>query len=368
MSKVRRKIEAVEKVKIALEVLREQWTVEARDPAAGASPGGLTPGRRHWQLSNQEMAPSGPVHLMDNEAAKRKWPSLGALRAFESAARFRNFSKAAQELNVTTSAVSHQIRSLEAWLGTQLFVRNARPLRLTDAGTVYFYSITRAFDQVSIATRQILDGSVRTTLTVSTMDSFAISWLVPRLARFRKMHDWLDVRISTGDRFVDFEREDIDLAIRYGSGQWLGTTSELLFEDRIVPVCSPRLLHGEKAGAPFEIEKYVLVHDGAKPGWTDWFAANGSAAILGQARGIYFNHTYLALQAAMSGDGIALASEPLVHDALADGRLVQPVPSILRGFGAYYFVTWQEGFSQEKIRIFCDWLFDERNAAVNHKK
>lgn len=302
------------------------------------------------------------------EVGSRIWPPLSALRAFEAAARFRSFSRAAQELNVTTSAISHQIRSLEAWLNTQLFLRNSRPLRLTEAGKMYFYSISRAFDHVSNATRQLLDGSVRVTLTVSTMDSFATSWLVPRLAKFRQTYDWLDVRVSTGDRFVDFRKEDVDLAIRYGSGQWPGTRSELLFEDRIVPVCSPMLKNVGDFQASSKLEKHMLIHDGAKPGWADWFAAQGAPGTISLTRGIYFNHTYLALQAAMSGEGIALASEPLVQAALADGHLVRPVSSTLRGSGAYYFVTWPEGLSQEKIRIFRDWLIAERDAVAADRK
>ncbi|QND44262.1 LysR family transcriptional regulator (plasmid) [Rhizobium lusitanum] len=138
---------------------------------------------------------------------KRILPSLSALRAFEAAARYRNFSNAAEELNVTTSAISHQIRLLEEWLKIPLFVRSSRPLKLTEAGAAYFNSVTNAFDRVSATTRQLTTGTARETLSLSTMHSFATNWLVPRLPRFREMHEWLDVKVSTAPRFVDFKKK-----------------------------------------------------------------------------------------------------------------------------------------------------------------
>lgn len=289
--------------------------------------------------------------------AKRMLPSLSALRAFEAAARYRNFTIAAQELNVTTSAISHQIRSLEEWLNIQLFVRDARPLRLTEAGTVYFNEVTGAFDRVSVATRQLTGGTVRTTLAVSTMHSFATNWLVPRLARFREMYEWLDVRVSTDGRFVDLRKENFDFAIRYGAGHWPGTSSVVLFDDVRLPVCSPALLKGGLDC--FKLEEQTLIHDRSKPGWAEWFANQGPAPSTQPKRALYFDHTYLAILSAISGDGVAIVSRPLVADAMAAGLLVAPSAGSLCGNGVYFLVTAAKSENEEKVRIFRDWLLSE---------
>ncbi|WP_107676114.1 transcriptional regulator GcvA [Agrobacterium sp. LAD9] len=299
---------------------------------------------------------------MAEVVAKRILPSLSALRAFEAAARYRNFTSAAQELNVTTSAISHQIRSLEGWLNTQLFVRDARPLRLTEAGTLYFYDVTGAFERVSIATRRLTGGTARATLAVSTMHSFATNWLVPRLARFRERYEWLDVRVSTDGRFVDLRKEDFDFAIRYGAGHWPGTNSVVLFDDKRLPVCSPALLKRGLDG--FRLEEQTLIHDRSKPGWADWFANQDLAQSAEPKRALYFDHTYLAIQAAINGDGVAIVSRPLVADAIAAGLLVAPCAGFLCGDGAYFLVTATTSEDEEKVRVFREWLLSERVASL----
>jgi len=293
---------------------------------------------------------------------KRMLPSLSALRAFEAAARYRSFSRAAEELNVTTSAISHQLRTLEDWLNVPLFVRNSRPIKLTEAGIAYSRDLALAFDQIVKTTAELLSSSGREMLTVSTMDSFATNWLVPRLSRFREENSWLDVRVTTSDRFVDFDREGVDIAIRYGSGQWRGTTSELLFEDNVLVVCSSKLLGS--VGKAFRPELYTLIHDGSTPGWAEWFQAERQLDLMNLTSGIYFNHTYLALQAAMNGDGIALASEPLVRDLIEYGHLISPTTVKLQGFGAYYFVTTTARTNIQKVQVFRDWLMAERFASL----
>ncbi|MUZ64356.1 LysR substrate-binding domain-containing protein [Agrobacterium vitis] len=163
---------------------------------------------------------------------------------------------------------------------------------------------------------------------------------------------------TTGDRFVDLSREGVDVAISYGDGRWKGAVSELLFEDKIIAVCSPKLLNG--GAEPFKPELHTLIHDDAKPGWTEWFQSQGQADFISSAGSIYFNHTYLALQAAISGEGVALASEVLVSDSIVQGHLVNPTMSFLKGAGAYYFVTSSEGDDENQTRLFRDWLMTER--------
>lgn len=293
----------------------------------------------------------------------RVLPPLSALRAFEAAARHRNFTLAAQELNVTPSAVSHQMRQLERWLGIGLFFRKSRPLRLTDAGQAYFEGVGASFDALSQLTRDVVARKRPTTLTVSTMDSFAAAWLVPRLPRFRAAQPDIDVRVSTCDRFVDFAREDVDVAIRYGVGDWPGCTRELLFEDTLVPVCAPSVADGPPPlRRPADLHRHTLLHDAASFGWAEWLAQENLTGLLDPTRGLSFSHTYLMLQAALGGQGVGLVSLPLVQDAIDEGLLVVPPLSPGRGKGAYHLVMPQEATSQPKIAAFHAWLRAERDA------
>jgi LysR family glycine cleavage system transcriptional activator len=292
----------------------------------------------------------------------RVLPPLSALRAFEAAARHRNFTLAAQELNVTPSAVSHQMRQLERWLGVGLFVRKSRPLRLTDAGRAYFDGVGASFDELSRLTRAIVAAQRPTTLTVSTMDSFASAWLVPRLPRFRARHPEIDVRVSTCDRFVDFGREDVDLAIRYGDGAWPGSFCELLFEDTLLPVCSPAIAHGpQPLRSAADLRHHTLLHDAASFGWADWLAQEAAANLVDCSRGLSFSHTYLMLQAAIGGQGVGLASAPLVQDALVEGLLVVPPLTPGKGKGAYYLVVPEAALNEPKATAFLAWLRSERD-------
>lgn len=300
------------------------------------------------------------VHLRDEQNSQRisvetqSLPPISALRAFEAAARHQRLTGAANELNVTPSAISHQLRVLEDWLGIRLFQRNVRPLALTTEGTLYSRALGRAFDTIFEATRDILHNRVRTPLTISTMGSFATNWLVPRLGELQSACADLDIRISVSDQFVDFEREGIDAAIRYGHGRWKNSKSELLFDDNVIAVCSPVLLSDPDtigtSAAPV-----TLLHDAAHPGWEEWIAKADTNS-LSVAKSISFTHTHLALQAALGGMGIALASEILVRDMIECGNLVQFGTTCLQGSGAYYFVVPFERSQDTKIQTFSDWL------------
>src|SRR4051794_13379582 len=161
----------------------------------------------------------------------RRLPPLGTLRAFEAAARHVSFSRAAEELAVTPAAISHQVKQLEAWLGVPLFRRLTRALRLTDEGQALLPALGQAFDRLAQAVEKVSAGGAAGTLTVSALTTFVLNWLVPRLPRFQAAHPELDVRLSTNSALVDFARDDVDVAVRYGTGRWPGVRADKLFDD-----------------------------------------------------------------------------------------------------------------------------------------
>ncbi|MGI9303686.1 MAG: transcriptional regulator GcvA [Gammaproteobacteria bacterium] len=257
-------------------------------------------------------------------------PPFSAIRAFEAAARYESVRKASEELHVTPSAITHRVKALEAWLGGPLFRREGRRIRLTALGQEYFYPVHQALNELSDASHRIANrANERDVLTIATMDSFATLWLVPRLPRFRKTAPEIDVRITTADRMIDFARENIDLAIRYGRNDWDGVRTFLLYEDEVFPVCSAEYLRSPHALTdPPALGHHTLLHDAMQIDWRAWLHAARSAGLdvadVDPKSGPYFDHSYLAIQAAISGEGVALASKPIVLDALADGRLVRP--------------------------------------------
>ncbi|HYW33757.1 MAG TPA: transcriptional regulator GcvA, partial [Candidatus Bathyarchaeia archaeon] len=212
-------------------------------------------------------------------------PPLNALRCFDIAAKHLSFTKAAAELHVTHSAVSHQIKGLEEWLGLPLFRRVNRGLVLTEAGQAYLKPIREAFERLGDATRRLRVRERSGPLTVSVMPSFAGKWLVPRLGRFRQRHPDIDVRISASSELVDFERDDVDIAVRYGRGSWPGLKVELLMHETLFVVCSPGLLEGPDAiRKPGDIARHTLLSDldWRIDVWQIWFEAAGLGAVEGR--------------------------------------------------------------------------------------
>src|SRR3954447_25168204 len=205
-------------------------------------------------------------------------PSLNGLRAFEAAARHLSFTVAASELNVTQTAISHQIRRLEEELGIRLFVRQNRALTLTPEARDYLPGVRAAFNDLRLATDRLLrkdDGKLR---TVSTLASLAAKWLLPRLTDFQEHHPGIDVRITTSTSLVDFQRDNVDAAIRYGRGQWAGLRADWLMADELFPVCSPSLLRGDKALRGVEdLKDHVLLHTTTNNSddWRLWLTAAG---------------------------------------------------------------------------------------------
>ncbi|MFQ5955784.1 MAG: transcriptional regulator GcvA [Kiloniellales bacterium] len=295
----------------------------------------------------------------------RRLPPLNALRAFEAAARHLSFTRAAQELNVTQAAVSHQVKALEARLGIALFRRLNRALMLTEAGQAYLPAVRDAFDAIAEATRHLEAHRTGGVLTVTTLISFAAKWLVPRLGRFRAGHPDLDVRLTTSDQLVDFSRDDVDLGIRYGRGQYPGLHAVRFLTEDIFPVCSPALLAGDSPlASPADLRHHTLLHDDMREDWRMWLLAAGVDG-LDPTRGPAFSHSNLVIQAAVEGQGVTLGRGALVAEDLAAGRLVKPFAISLPAEFAYYIVAPEATAGQPKIVAFRDWLLEEarRDAA-----
>lgn len=289
----------------------------------------------------------------------RRLPPLNALHSFEAAARHLSFSKAADELHVTHGAVSRAIRHLEEHLGVDLFVRAARSVRLTATGAAYANEVREALERIAAATVVARGQPSSRTLNVSTLDSFAAKWLVPRLFRFRRQHGDIDVRLSTSEKLADFVADGIDIAIRYGRGQYPGLAVELLLEEDLFPACSPAFLEGQHPlRTPADLVHHTLIHDDFHIDWATWLRSAGVEGVDAH-RGPSYHSSEHAVQAAVLGEGVVLARSALVADDLAAGRLVRPFTLRLPAGLAYYVAYPPRALQQEKVRVFRDWLLAE---------
>lgn len=286
-------------------------------------------------------------------------PSLNGLRAFEAAARHLSFTVAASELNVTQTAISHQIRRLEEELGIRLFVRRNRALELTPAAKDYLPGVRAAFNDLRLATDRLLrrdDGHV---LTVSTLASLAAKWLLPRLSTFQEAHPGIDVRITTSSGLVDFRTGDVDAAIRYGRGHWQGARADWLMADELFPVCSPALLGGDKPlRCPEDLAHHMLLHTsgGYDDDWRQWLTAAGLPADISKQPGLSFDLIFLAVQAAIDGSGVAMGRTSYVQDDIAKGRLVVPFEIALPTDAGFYLVSPETKADPPKLAAFRQWL------------
>jgi LysR family transcriptional regulator, glycine cleavage system transcriptional activator len=291
-----------------------------------------------------------------------KLPPLPALRAFAVAARHLSFKAAAAELHVTPGAISQQIKSLEQALGIRLFVRLNRQLALSAAGASYLPSIRAAFDEIAGATSR-LTASERL-INVSVPPSFAAHWLLPRLDRFRTLHPELELALDATMGLANFRDDQADVAVRYGRGRYAGLRSDRLFAVRLVPVCSPALVRGSGArGRAAALRDQPLLHDKARRNWRPWLDAQGLAAV-DASRGPSFSDQTFMLQAAVLGQGIALAPDALVADEIARGRLVTLSDAAWPTQSAYYCVTPAARYDDRKVALFRTWLFAEASGAA----
>jgi LysR family glycine cleavage system transcriptional activator len=289
----------------------------------------------------------------------RELPPLAALKVFEAAARHLSFTRAAEELSVTQAAVSHQIKALEARIGFPLFRRLGRRLVLTDAAQAYVTELREAFDLIVAATRRLRAQDSAGVLNATVLPSFAVTWLLPRLARFRAAHPEIDVRISSDSRAVDFAREDFDVGIRAGRGPWPGLHTELVATQRFFPVCSPALLEGpHPLKEPADLRRHTLLHDEPRDRWQLWLNLVGVDGV-DAWRGPGFSHSNLVIQAAVEGQGVAIASDTLAAADLRAGRLVRPFPQSLPSDESYWLVYPAGAAARPKVAAFRAWLLAE---------
>jgi LysR family glycine cleavage system transcriptional activator len=297
------------------------------------------------------------------------FPGLRSLRAFEASARHLNFSRAAEELHVTPAAISHQIKELEDQTGATLFTRTSRSMKLTKAGEILFEASREALATLTQALHRMRRTTARNQIKVSASPSLAAKWLVPRIDRFLASVPGADVRVDVSSTPIDFSREDIDVALRFGQGKYPGLRTDLLFQDRVFPVCSPKLLALKPLEKPRDLLKHQLIHldweaQGQPwPNWRMWMLAAGIKDFDDQT-GLHFDHTALAVQAAIDGMGVALGDSNLVADDLARGRLVKPFELSLKAPSdfSYWFISPTETAELPMIKAFREWCITEARA------
>lgn len=286
-------------------------------------------------------------------------PPLNALRAFEVAARHLSFTHAARELCVTQTAVSHQIKQLEAHLACSLFVRAPRGLALTAEGAAWAHELSEVFARLHEANRRLRTRKKRERphVAVSMIPSFAARWLVPRLGQFFAANPGIDVRISPTEQLVDFAAEPIDLGIRFGFGRYPGLVVEKLADDALVVVCAPELRKRRQLASPEDLRAHVLLHDDEPEAWSRWLTARGVRGV-DSRRGSVLTDSSMLLTAAVSGQGVALARHSLAVDELAAGRLILAFPNLapVPIPRAYYIVAPRENLSRPPVAAFRDWL------------
>jgi LysR family glycine cleavage system transcriptional activator len=289
----------------------------------------------------------------------RRLPPLNAIKAFEAAARHESFTRAAEELCVTQGAVSHQVKGLEAELGIKLFNRERQRLIITDAGRDYLAVVRDAFDRIAVGTERLLQRQSAGAITVSTSPDFAAKWLVHRLGQFAEVYPEIDLRVSATMHHVDFAREDVDLAVRHGDGNWPGLDVVRLCSEELFPVCSPTLLSGrQRIGKPADLLKLPLLHLDDRRNWAKWFEAAG-VADPNVSHGPVLNRPSMAIDAAVDGQGVALARTTLAAWDILNGRLSRPFPIALRLSKMYWIVCPKATSALPKITKFRNWLMAE---------
>lgn len=301
----------------------------------------------------------------------RGLPPLNPLRAFEAAARHRSFTLAAKELGVTQGAVSRHVRALEDRLGFALFDRTAGGLELLPGSRPFAATVSEAFGRILAATESLIATHAHAVLVVRGYTTFLTRWLIPRLPGFQDLHPDVDVRLVSGSTPIDFDREPVDVAVRYGRGRWRGCRADLLFVDELLPVCRPGYLDACGATAADPFGAATLLHHNLRPSdWADWFEASGQPApARGRAR--YFEDLGIIYESARAKLGIAMGQRVYVEDDLKAGDLVAPFATLLRRPLGYYLVSRDDRAELPKVRAFRDWLASaattpEQESAVGH--
>lgn len=299
----------------------------------------------------------------DTSIMSRQLPPLNAMRAFEASARNASFTRAAAELCVTQGAVSRHVAVLEDWLQVRLFERGRHGVELTAQGHVYFRTIRSALDQIEAGTRALQQSPDTGRLRLKLPPTFAIRWLVPRLARFHALHPKIDVQITTSHQRADFDREDIDAAVHSEAEPPQAPGYIRLFGEVLLPVCSPGLIaRGPALRTPADLAAHVLLCSLNRPlDWPTWLAAAGVAHLEGNI-GPKFENAALAYQAAADQLGLMVAQLALVEDDLRTGRLVAPFALRVPTRGAYYLQYRPDPPQSARVRAFEEWIMGEAEA------
>jgi LysR family glycine cleavage system transcriptional activator len=294
----------------------------------------------------------------------RRLPPLNALRAFEAVARHGTLTRAAEELLVTPTAVGRHIKNLEDSLGTVLFERDSGSLSLTRRGSEYARTINRAFEMVGAATEQLLDTASRTPVTLRAYTTLLVRWLIPQLPDFQRAHPDVDLRLTTASDAVDFNRDDVELGVRYGRGTWPGLHSTLLFNDELVAFCGAGLFHVFESEPLAEAFGSVtlLTHSLRLDDWPDWFEEAGLGDLI-PGRQMPFNDMALILQSGLDNLGVGLSQRRYLTRLMDEGALRQVSPVILRRDRGFYLVCKSESMDIPAVRVFVEWIESLQAAA-----
>ncbi|WP_443092549.1 transcriptional regulator GcvA [Basfia succiniciproducens] len=287
----------------------------------------------------------------------KRLPSLNSLKAFESAARFLSFTKAADELCVTQAAVSHQIKLLEDFLNIRLFIRKNRSLELTELGKNYFQEISPILQKLADVTEK-LKSTDNPHLTISVLQSFGINWLVPRLNRFNQLYPNIEVRIKSAEQDEGILGNDIDVAIYYGYGNWDNLKTEKLSEDNLLILASPKLLANNPVNSKDDLKHHTLIHVHTRDNWQN-MATELGISDLNIHIGPLFSHTFMALQAAVHGQGIVLANSILAQQEIDNGNLQVVLPYELKDPKSFYVVSDTNRTNDQNISAFRQWIMQE---------
>ena len=286
----------------------------------------------------------------------RRLPSLNALRAFEAAARHESFTLAADELFVTHAAISRHIRDLEAWLDVKLFERTGRGVVVTEIGSAYARRLTHGLDEIAEATAQVLSTVETPQLRISAEQAFAALWLVPRLVKFAERYPEIELSVDGDDECVNFRADPVDLAIRYGGGNWPEVDAVPLVNLDVFPVCSPEYQERNGIRSPRDLANAMLLHEETKAWWAEWLEEAGLEGLRSN-RGPLFQGN-LAVEAAAAGQGIALGDNVSAADGLLEGWLVRPFDISIHE-DAYYIVSEKGRKDTAQVEAFKTWLISE---------
>lgn len=286
---------------------------------------------------------------------------LNALRAFEAAARHLSFTRAAVELCVTQTAISHQVKLLEERVGATLFKRLPRGLMITDEGLALLPTLRDSFDRMADILQRFEDGHLQEVLSVGAVGTFAVGWLLPRLTEFQDLYPFIDIRLSTNNNRVDIAAEGLDFAVRFGNGAWHDTEAEALFSAPLSALCIPTIAAQLKS--PHDVAQQTLLRSYRADEWPDWFSEAGVASP--RIKGIVFDSSVPMVEAALQGSGVALAPPLMFQRHLSAGDLVQPFP-VYVSKGCYWLTRLKSRPVTSAMATFAAWLKEKAAAMPQH--